>query len=277
MNPIRRYEKIMEVLLTQKEVTVAQLSESLGVTGKTIREDLAKLEEQGLLVRVHGGAVLAQSDQYGILPSKEPLTKHADEKKGIALLALHHIQEGDIIALDGGSTTLEIARRLENRPLTVITNDVYIISELAAKDQIRLVVPGGYRVRNMLAGPDVVAATYDTFLQSASLPFAERFLAAMEAGEAAGGDKRGKQSACLLIHTTEDYPALSIRADDHPDPLAELRRLYRISQGRYAAFMQFLATRDNLSGVYDRAVIEAEAQRREAALRDEASAGKEPA
>jgi uncharacterized Ntn-hydrolase superfamily protein len=130
---------------------------------------------------------------------------------------------------------------------------------------------------NMLAGPDVVAATYDTFLQSASLPFAERLLAAMEAGEAAGGDKRGKQSACLLIHTTEDYPALSIRADDHPDPLAELRRLYRISQGRYAAFMQFLATRDNLSGVYDRAVIEAEAQRREAALRDEASAGKEPA
>ncbi|GJM79469.1 hypothetical protein HMSSN139_19650 [Paenibacillus sp. HMSSN-139] len=70
----------MEVLLTHKEVTVAELSDSLGVTGKTIREDLAKLEEQGLLVRVHGGAMLAQSDQYGILPSKEPLAKHAEEK-----------------------------------------------------------------------------------------------------------------------------------------------------------------------------------------------------
>lgn len=167
MNPIRRYEKIMEVLLTQKEVTVAELSESLGVTGKTIREDLAKLEEQGLLVRVHGGAVLAQSDQYGILPSKEPLTKHAEEKRDIALLALHHIQEGDIIALDGGSTTLEIARRLENRPLTVITNDVYIISELAAKDQIRLVVPGGYRVRNMLAGPESAAYVRQLNIQKA--------------------------------------------------------------------------------------------------------------
>ncbi|MGG6313180.1 DeoR/GlpR family DNA-binding transcription regulator [Paenibacillus macerans] len=158
MNQIRRYEKIMEVLLNHKEVTVAELSDKLGVTGKTIREDLAKLEEQGLLVRVHGGALLAQSDQYGILPSREPLAKHAEEKADIARKALLHIREGDIIALDGGSTTLEIARRLENRPLTVVTNDVYIIGELAAKDQIRLVVPGGYRVRNMLAGPE--AAEY---------------------------------------------------------------------------------------------------------------------
>lgn len=167
MSQIRRYEKIMEVLLTNREVTVAELSEKLGVTGKTIREDLAKLEEQGLLVRVHGGAVLAQSDQYGILPSKEPLAKHAEEKTEIARRALLHIHEGDIIALDGGSTTLEIARRLENRPLTVVTNDVYIISDLAAKDQIRLVVPGGYRVRNMLAGPEAAAYVQQLNIQKA--------------------------------------------------------------------------------------------------------------
>ncbi|GIO85396.1 DeoR family transcriptional regulator [Paenibacillus faecis] len=157
MSSIRRYEKIMEVLLTNKEVTVAELSEKLGVTGKTIREDLTRLEEQGLIVRVHGGAVLAQGDQFGILPAKEPVVKHAEEKGEIARKALLHIQPNDIIALDGGSTTLEIARRLDNQPLTVVTNDVYIISELVVKDQIRLVVPGGYRVRNMLAGPEATA------------------------------------------------------------------------------------------------------------------------
>ena len=54
MNPLRRYEKIMEYLLSHKEVTVADLSQQLQVTGKTIREDLTKLEEQGLIVRVHG-------------------------------------------------------------------------------------------------------------------------------------------------------------------------------------------------------------------------------
>ncbi|MNW33057.1 Glycerol-3-phosphate regulon repressor [compost metagenome] len=167
MSQIRRYEKIMEVLLTNKEVTVAELSEKLRVTGKTIREDLARLEEQGLLVRVHGGAVLAQGDQFGILPSREPLAKHAVEKAEIARKALLHLEEGDIIALDGGSTTLEIARRLENRSLTVITNDVYIISELAAKDQIRLVVPGGYRVRNMLASPEAAAYVRQLNIQKA--------------------------------------------------------------------------------------------------------------
>ena len=67
MNPLRRYETIMEILLAQKEVTVNELSERLDVTGKTIREDLAKLEEKGLLLRIHGGAMLAQSDQLGIL------------------------------------------------------------------------------------------------------------------------------------------------------------------------------------------------------------------
>ena len=119
---------------------------------------------------------------------------------------------------------------------------------------------------NMLAGPAVVDATFERYRQSEGLPLAERLLAAMEAGEAAGGDKRGKQSACLVIHTGEDYPQLSLRADDHPDPLAELRRLYRVSQGRYAAFMGFLPTRGNPSGVFDRAIIEAEVQRREAML-----------
>ncbi|MEF2964836.1 DeoR/GlpR family DNA-binding transcription regulator [Paenibacillus sp. M1] len=167
MSAIRRYEKIMEVLLTNKEVTVAELSDRLGVTGKTIREDLTKLEEQGLITRVHGGAVLAQGDQFGILPAKEPLLKHAEEKGDIARKALLHIKPNDIIALDGGSTTLEIARRLDNLPITVVTNDVYIISELAAKDHIRLVVPGGYRVRNMLAGPEATAYVKQLNIQKA--------------------------------------------------------------------------------------------------------------
>lgn len=169
MNPIRRHEMIMEVMLNQKDVTVNELSEKLQVTGKTIREDLSKLEEQGLILRVHGGAVLAQSDQFGILPSRNPLDKYAEEKAEIAARALKHIEAEDIIALDGGSTTLEIARSLTNMPLTVITNDVYIISELAPKDHIRLVVPGGYRVRNMLAGPEAVAYVQKLNIQKAFL------------------------------------------------------------------------------------------------------------
>ena len=109
---------------------------------------------------------------------------------------------------------------------------------------------------NMLAGPQVIEETARVFEASASLPFAEQFMAAMEAGEAAGGDKRGKQGAALLIHTTEDYPFLSLRVDDHADPLAELRRLYTVSLERFQPFMGCLPTRAQPAGITDRAVIE---------------------
>jgi uncharacterized Ntn-hydrolase superfamily protein len=76
---------------------------------------------------------------------------------------------------------------------------------------------------NMLAGPEVLEATLESYRSHLQTPFVERLLGAMEAGEAAGGDKRGKQSAVLLIQGAEPYPRLSLRSDDHLDPLAELR------------------------------------------------------
>jgi uncharacterized Ntn-hydrolase superfamily protein len=109
---------------------------------------------------------------------------------------------------------------------------------------------------NMLAGPDVVAATLAAF-EAAGGAMAERLLTALEAGEAAGGDKRGKQSAALKVCTRDPYPDLDIRADDHPDPLAELRRLYAVSRERFVLFRRFLPGADSPCGVFDRAVIEA--------------------
>ncbi len=109
---------------------------------------------------------------------------------------------------------------------------------------------------NMLAGPEVVARTLDGFM-AASGSLAERLLAAMEAGEAAGGDKRGRQGAGLKVCLADPYPDLDIRADDHPDPLAELRRLHRVSLERYAVFRRHLAGSGDPWGTLDRAAIEA--------------------
>ncbi|MBP0575121.1 DUF1028 domain-containing protein, partial [Mycobacterium tuberculosis] len=75
------------------------------------------------------------------------------------------------------------------------------------------------------------------------LPFADRLIAALDAGQAAGGDKRGRQSAALKIWDREPYAVLDLRVDDHPEPLAELRRLYEVSFERFAAFMEALPTR----------------------------------
>jgi uncharacterized Ntn-hydrolase superfamily protein len=110
---------------------------------------------------------------------------------------------------------------------------------------------------NMLAGPAVLDETAKAYVAESSLPFTRRLLAAMHAGEFAGGDKRGKQSAALLIHDQEDWPALDLRVDDHPDPLAELVRLEHVSRERWVHFRQFLPTRVNPAGVTDRATIDA--------------------
>lgn len=122
-----------------------------------------------------------------------------------------------------------------------------------ASDPARLVSVAG----NLLAGPAVVADTLGVYADGLGLPFGERMLRALEAGQAAGGDARGKQSAAMKIFTTEDYADLDIRVDDHAEPLAELRRLYEVSQGRPRIFRSFLATRADPAGVYDRAVIDA--------------------
>lgn len=115
---------------------------------------------------------------------------------------------------------------------------------------------------NMLAGPQVVEQTAAAYRAADSaLLFAERLMAALDAGEAAGGDKRGKQSAALLVYTTEGYSALDIRVDDHAEPLQELRRLYDKSLERYQPFVSCLPSRARPAGITDRAVIEAEIER----------------
>jgi uncharacterized Ntn-hydrolase superfamily protein len=110
---------------------------------------------------------------------------------------------------------------------------------------------------NMLAGARVLDDTAAAYITNEKLPFAQRLIAAMRAGEAAGGDKRGKQSAALLIHGDEEWSALDLRVDDHTDPLGELDRLEQVSRERWVHFRQFLPTRKNPAGVTDRATIDA--------------------
>ena len=109
---------------------------------------------------------------------------------------------------------------------------------------------------NMLAGPQVIEATAQAYLQAEGQPLAERLLAAMAAGEAAGGDKRGKQAAAMRIHADEDHPQLDIRVDDHAEPIVELKRLYAKSLERYQPFIACLAGRHDPVGLTDREQIE---------------------
>jgi len=110
---------------------------------------------------------------------------------------------------------------------------------------------------NMLAGARVLDDTAKAYCANIDLPFAQRLIAAMRAGEEAGGDKRGRQSAALLIYGTEEWSDLDLRVDDHSDPLSELARLEAVSRERWVHFRKFLPSRKNPAGITDRAVIDA--------------------
>ncbi|MDP4006268.1 DUF1028 domain-containing protein [Methylobacterium sp. NEAU K] len=96
----------------------------------------------------------------------------------------------------------------------------------------------GYAVQgNMLTGPDVLDAMAQAFEGSAASDLDERLMRALEAGDAAGGDKRGKQSAALRIVAEEDYPLLDLRVDEHTAPVAELRRVLTVARRQLAPFV----------------------------------------
>ena len=108
---------------------------------------------------------------------------------------------------------------------------------------------------NMLIGGATIEAMANAFRSSDSLDLAERLLLALEAGEAAGGDKRGRQSAALKVHHVEDYPWLDLRVDEHPYPVAELRRVHTIARQQLTPFVEGMPKRDGPGAAAPESVV----------------------
>ena len=122
---------------------------------------------------------------------------------------------------------------------------------------------------NMLTGASVIEATSAAYTAHADLPFPDRLIAAMQAGEAKGGDKRGRQAAGLVIHRGQAHPWLDLRADDDADPLDELARLWDVAQERYVHFAKGMPTAERFSGYPTRDGIDADIAAAEARLKAE--------
>ena len=101
---------------------------------------------------------------------------------------------------------------------------------------------------NMLVGEDTVVAMERAFLDSAGEPLAERLVRVLEAGQKAGGDKRGRQSASVKVYGEEDYPLVDLRVDEHADPVAELRRVFEVAKRELFPFIEVLPTKKNPKG-----------------------------
>lgn len=130
MLPIERKQQILSRIIQNGKIEIESLAEELNVSGMTIRRDLAVLEQEGRVVRTHGGAV-APDSLISEVPYQNKITKNTTEKKAIAELAVEMIPENANILLDSGTTTLEIAKKVKFRKdLVIITNDIKISLEL---------------------------------------------------------------------------------------------------------------------------------------------------
>lgn len=144
MLAVGRRQSIVQRLENEQIVIVSELSKALQVTEETIRKDLQKLEAQGVLRRIHGGAVPVSTDIAGELPFELRQTQHVQEKQAIAKEAVKLIDNSDVIALDTSSTSLHIASQLQGKQnLTIITNSFHVVNALKTNSHIRVICTGG--------------------------------------------------------------------------------------------------------------------------------------
>ncbi len=150
---VSRRMSILAKLEKEGQVNVNELSEVLGVSSVTIRNDLEQLEKKNMLLRARGGAMKITHSYVGYdFPLSDKQKKHLAEKREIGRKAAALIEEGNTIILDSGSTTYEVARNLDRfENLTVITNAINIANYLAEHKNINVIVPGGTLRSNSLS------------------------------------------------------------------------------------------------------------------------------
>jgi DeoR family transcriptional regulator, fructose operon transcriptional repressor len=138
-----RRQRIVALINERKKLTVKVLCELLGVSPATVRADLRDLDREGLLVRTHGGAIERSKTGFEQV-SRNRVTENLEAKRAIAALADALVEDGDTILLDTGTTTIELARRLQSRrDLTVVTNDLEIALVLEEAAGVQVVLLGG--------------------------------------------------------------------------------------------------------------------------------------
>ncbi|MFR4350621.1 MAG: DeoR/GlpR family DNA-binding transcription regulator [Roseburia sp.] len=151
MLAVERRNQILEKLQEEKKVIVSELSELFGVSEETIRRDLDRLDKEGLAVKSYGGAVLNES--AGIdLPFQVRRKKNMAGKQRIGAIIAQLIQDGEHIILDPSTTAVAIVKALQHKQrLTVITNSIEVLVELADKSGWDIISSGGTLRENYLA------------------------------------------------------------------------------------------------------------------------------
>jgi len=150
MLQVERQRRIVEEVGKRTSVRVVELAGAFQVTDETIRRDLDALQEKGLLIRSHGGAVATVENSQELHYSARE-TRNLKEKVAIAREALARIMEDDTVILDSSSTALQLARSIPDRRLTVVTNSIRAAMDLSGKPSVRVISTGGTLLASSLS------------------------------------------------------------------------------------------------------------------------------
>lgn len=138
-----RRQKVLDLVTQRGFISLSELSKEIEASESTIRRDLDFWDKQGVLRRTHGGAAYLVDGQT-LPPLDERTSRQTSEKQAIARAAVARSQDGDAILIDGGTTTLEVARLLVGRPVQIVTNSLPIANLFANSRETDLVILGGY-------------------------------------------------------------------------------------------------------------------------------------
>lgn len=138
-----RRQRVLDLVSQRGFVALTDLARQVQASESTIRRDLDYWHQQGVLRRTHGGAMFV-GDASALPAFEERSSSQLDEKRTIARATVARIQDGETVLLDGGTTTLEVARQLVGRSLQVVTNSLPIASLFANSRETDLVILGGY-------------------------------------------------------------------------------------------------------------------------------------
>jgi DeoR family transcriptional regulator of aga operon len=209
----RRWNELLELLAATGQLQVEDAAKALHVSAATVRRDFDELAEQQMLTRIRGGAV-AQGVNYD-LPLRYKTERHPSEKQRIAELAAAMIRAGQVVGLNGGTTTTEVARALATRAdlssgvpapaITVVTNALNIATELAVRQHIKIVTTGGvarpqsYELTGPLATGVLEQVTLDVAILGVDGIDAVAGATAHHEGEASINRLMGRQARKVII------------------------------------------------------------------------------
>jgi DeoR family transcriptional regulator of aga operon len=209
----RRWNELLELLAAAGQLQVEDAAKALNVSAATVRRDFDELADQQMLTRIRGGAV-AQGVNYD-LPLRYKTERHPSEKQRIGELAASMVRVGEVVGLNGGTTTTEVARALATRSdlssgapalaLTVVTNALNIATELAIRQHIKIVATGGvarpqsYELTGPLATGILEQVTLDVAILGVDGIDAVAGATAHHEGEASINRLMGRQARRVII------------------------------------------------------------------------------